>query len=115
MVPNDQLPAWYAHAWAYILPSFFEGMPKTLLEAMACGTPCLATNVEGIRDLVVDGTNGILVEPTPEGIAVGLRLFASDSALRNRVRFGGRQFVVEHFSLDAVLEREVQLLKGYGT
>jgi len=110
-VPNDQLPQWYAHAWAYVLPSYFEGMPKTMLEAMACGVPCLASDVEGNRDLIEDGINGLLIEPTPEGVAAGLKRLADDAGLCTRVAAQGRRYVVGNYSLAEVLGREVETLK----
>jgi glycosyltransferase involved in cell wall biosynthesis len=110
-VPNDELPRWYANAWAYVLPSHFEGMPKTLLEAMACAAPCLASDVEGIRDLVEGGINGLLVAPTPEGIAAGLLRLAEDPELRTRISSQGRRHVVEHYSLAKILGREIEILR----
>ena len=110
-VPNDQLPDWYAHAWAYVLPSLFEGMPKTLLEAMSCGVPCLGSTVEGIRELISHGQDGLLVEPTPEGIAKGLRWLVEDDTLRRSIAEEGRRTVVERFSLTQVLAREIEILQ----
>lgn len=57
-VPYDDLPARYAEADIYVLSSHAEGMPLVVLEAMASGLPILATEVQGIRELVADGVNG---------------------------------------------------------
>jgi glycosyltransferase involved in cell wall biosynthesis len=111
VVPNDQLPAIYASAWAFVLPSHFEGMPKSLLEAMACSTPCLGSDVEGIRDILTDHQTGILVPPTKEGLAKGLRLLENEF-LRNSIGKKARQYVVEHFSMEQVMAREISLLQG---
>lgn len=71
---NDRLPEIYNKYQFYIIPSYYEGMPKTLLEAMACGCICMGTNVEGIREVIQDGINGILIdEVTDGGISHGLR------------------------------------------
>jgi glycosyltransferase involved in cell wall biosynthesis len=110
-IPNDELPDWYAHAWAYVLPSHFEGMPKALLEAMSCEAPCIGSDVEGIRDLIEDGVNGLLVEPTPEGIAEGLMRLADDEELRHRVAVEGRRYVVENYSLAEILYHEIEILQ----
>jgi glycosyltransferase involved in cell wall biosynthesis len=59
-VPNKELVNIYNSYKYYILPSYFEGMPKTLLEAMACGCICIGTNVNGINEVIKDGVNGYL-------------------------------------------------------
>ena len=62
-VSNDRLANIYNEYRYFILPSFYEGMPKTLLEAMACGCVCFGTDVEGIRE-VLDGKNGFIIPST---------------------------------------------------
>ncbi len=113
VLPNDRLPEVYASAWAFVLPSHFEGMPKALLEAMACGTPCLCSDVEGIRDLIIDGETGLLAPPTVDGIAEGLRRLAA-ADLRAHLGEKARHYVVNEFSMTQVLAREIELLQGVG-
>jgi glycosyltransferase involved in cell wall biosynthesis len=111
VVPNNELPEIYASAWAFVLPSHFEGMPKSLLEAMACGTPCLGSDVEGIRDILIHHQTGILVPPTKEGLANGMRLLENEF-LRDSIGKQGRQYVVDNFSMEQVMAREISLLQG---
>jgi glycosyltransferase involved in cell wall biosynthesis len=110
VVPNDQLSAWYANAWAYVLPSHFEGMPKTLLEAMSCGAPCIGSDIEGIRNLITTARNGLLVSPTPEGIASGLQQLAEDEMLRVRLGTEARRYVEQNYALSTILQREIRML-----
>lgn len=63
-IPNNELPAVYNRYRYYILTSHFEGMPKTLLEAMACGCVCIGTDVVGINEIIQDNINGYLIAGT---------------------------------------------------
>src|SRR3989338_2208200 len=65
---NEKLPEVYRQADIFVLPSFIEGHPKALIEAMSCGLPCLASNISGMDEIIVDGKNGLLVQPTVDGI-----------------------------------------------
>jgi len=110
-VSNDRLAPLYAEARAFVLPSHFEGMPKVLLEAMACGVACLGSDVDGIRDVIEDEKTGILAPPSVDGLARGIDRLA-DPDLREALGRAARRFVVEHFSLEKVMAREIRLLQG---
>jgi glycosyltransferase involved in cell wall biosynthesis len=58
--PEQELVAWYNRVSAVAVPSRFEGFGLTALESIACGTPVIATDTEGLRDVVVDGVDGVL-------------------------------------------------------
>ncbi len=60
-VPNDDLPRLYNESLAFVLPSLSEGLPRTVLEAMACGTPVVTSDLEQLRPIVEDA--GYTVEP----------------------------------------------------
>jgi len=62
-VPRDKMPLLYAEHDVFIFPSLVEGMPLTLLEAMASGMPVVTTETCGMADVVEDGVNGLLVPP----------------------------------------------------
>ncbi len=72
-VPPPELPAWYRAADALVLPSLREGWPNVVLEALACGTPVLATAIWGTPEILRGCRAGLLVEPTVDGLADGLR------------------------------------------
>ncbi len=73
------------------LPSYREGLPKFLLEAMASGLPCVATDVVGCREAVADGQSGVLVPPRdPVALADALERLVADPALRARMGAAGR-------------------------
>jgi glycosyltransferase involved in cell wall biosynthesis len=87
------------------LPSFYrEGLPRTIQEAMACGKPCVVTDVPGCHDAVRDGDNGLLVPVRdPQALAQALLRLLQDAALRQRMGQRGRQRAVEEFSERAVI------------
>jgi len=62
-LPRTMLPALYSASYVYILPSLFEGLPATILEAMSCRTPVIASKVGGVPEVVINGYNGILFSP----------------------------------------------------
>ncbi|MFU2485969.1 TIGR03088 family PEP-CTERM/XrtA system glycosyltransferase [Thauera sp. WH-1] len=90
----------------FALPSQAEGISNTILEAMACGLPVVATAVGGNPELVAAGETGALVPAQdPHRMAEALLCYASDAALRKKHGAAGRQRVEHHFSLDAMVAR----------
>jgi glycosyltransferase involved in cell wall biosynthesis len=110
-VPNDVLPRELNRAAMFALPSRYEGQPKALLEAMACGLPVLGADVPGIRELVRHGETGWLCAPDAAALAAGLRDLRADPALRHRLGKNARAMVEREFSLDAVAARELAVLR----
>ncbi len=74
-----------------VLPSRWEGLPLTALEALASGTPLVATDVRGVRELVVDGQDALLVPEEPEALAAALRRVLDDPGLAARLAGAGRK------------------------
>jgi glycosyltransferase involved in cell wall biosynthesis len=82
------------------LPSFAEGVPVVLMEAMALGVPVVSTRVMGIPELVEDGVSGILVAPGSRAALVdSLRRLAEDHDLRQTLGLAGRRRVEEDYAL----------------
>ena len=85
-VPRDEVLALFRRADAALLSSAWENFPHTLVEALAVGTPAIATDVGGVREIVTDGQNGLLVSPgDPEALAAAIRRFFGDAELRERL------------------------------
>ncbi|PIW31010.1 MAG: glycosyltransferase family 1 protein [Rhodospirillales bacterium CG15_BIG_FIL_POST_REV_8_21_14_020_66_15] len=96
---RDDVAAVWATAHIAVLPSWREGLPKSLLEAAASGRPMVATDVPGCRALVRDGGNGLLVPPGDvEALAGAIERLAGDSALRARMGAAARRDAEESFS-----------------
>jgi glycosyltransferase involved in cell wall biosynthesis len=96
-----------------VLPSDSEGQSTSLLEAMSSGTPCVATNVPGPRDLITDRLSGLLVPAgDPAAFASAILRLHREPSLRSRFGIEARRFVVSRYSFDASLDREVDVLLG---
>jgi glycosyltransferase involved in cell wall biosynthesis len=76
---------------AVVMPSRWEGLPLTALEALASGTPLVATDVRGLRELVTDGKNALLVPEDPDALAAALRRVLDDPDLAARLAEAGRR------------------------
>lgn len=85
------------------LPSYREGLPKSLLEAASCGRPIVTTDVPGCREIVQDGVNGYLVpSKDPDLLAEALSRLLTDRKLREVMGLKGREFVEREFSAEIV-------------
>lgn len=88
LVPEEKLPSLYRGAEALVFPSLYEGFGLPLLEAMACGTPVVTSNVAAMPE--VAGDAALLVDPTSvEQIAVAMKRIVSDTSLRHQLRESG--------------------------
>jgi phosphatidylinositol alpha-mannosyltransferase len=87
-VSLERLTELYASAWVFCLPSTYEGFGVPYIEAMAAGTAVIATDNPGARDVLADGTYGLL--PDDASLGGALRDFLGDSGLRERFAAGGR-------------------------
>ncbi len=93
----------------FVLPSLSEGVPKVLLEAMACGVPVIASAVGGIPALLGDGQRGRLVRPDDEvELAAVIRSLLDDPAARQRLRRDGLTWAADHTA-----ERQAERLVGW--
>ncbi|MBI3321372.1 MAG: glycosyltransferase family 4 protein [Candidatus Omnitrophica bacterium] len=95
-----------------VLPSLAEGMSNALLEAMACGLPCVASRIGGNVELVTDGENGCLVEPGhPEQLAEAITRLLQDEQARRRFGAEGRHRVERHYAMGRITERYLTLYR----
>lgn len=93
----------------FILPSLYEGLPNAVLEAMASGKPVVASAVNGIKEAIIHGVNGLLVPPgDSEALAHAIIRLLEDRKLAAQLGSAARKHVVEHFSLD----REVKAFES---
>ena len=111
-VPNHEIPRIINKHEAFVLPSHFEGMPKSILEAMSCGVPCIGTDVDGTRDVVDDGETGVLCETDSESIQSAITDLMEDDEKKKCVGEGARTEITENYSLESVVASERDLYRA---
>jgi glycosyltransferase involved in cell wall biosynthesis len=114
-LPNRDAIREMGRTAVFVLPTrTMEGHPKALLEAMATGAACVATDVPGNRDLIVDGESGLLVPPSDEeALAGALVRLLSDRALRERLGGAARE-ATARFGFTEIVARDVRILLQLG-
>lgn len=111
---RSDMPALYAAADAFVLPTAYETFSLVCMEAMASGVPAFATPVGGIEDYLRDGHNGYLIAPDPEDIAAKLRRVLSDPGLLERLRAGARSTAAD-YGWDRTASRYLELAREVRT
>jgi glycosyltransferase involved in cell wall biosynthesis len=115
-VPNQKLRQVYAQAYALVLPSYFENLPITLLEAMAQGVPCIATDVGGVGEIIQDGKTGFLVKKGDvEGIKKKL-IGLNNIVKRSQLIAAAHTKIVQDFTSIEMAKKTIrnyrQIIKG---
>jgi colanic acid/amylovoran biosynthesis glycosyltransferase len=101
MLNHDQVRELYRRADLFVLPSFEEGLPVVLMEAMSMQVACVATHVAGIPELIRHGLDGLLVAPSDTaGLAQAILELIRDPELRRRLGASARARVLECYRLD---------------
>jgi glycosyltransferase involved in cell wall biosynthesis len=109
--PNNELPAIIAQYPIFILPSFYEGNPKVLLEAMSCGKAVIGANVDGISNIVKDGENGMLCGTSVDEIIGAISKVRNNAGLQKRLGEQARRYILEHHSADRILAQELNVYR----
>ena len=104
----------WRHSNIAILPSYYrEGIPRSLLEAAACGRAIVTTDMPGCREIVQHGRNGLLVSPrSPAAIADAIDLLAGDPDLRRRMGQVGREMVEREFAEEHVVAQTLDVYRA---
>lgn len=108
---SDVRPA-IAAASVYVLPSWREGTPRTVLEAMAMGRPIITNDVPGCRQTTVHGHNGFLVQPyDAEALATAMEQLGNDAAMRVRMGYASSARVQEIYAVEKVNAAMMQIME----
>ena len=96
-----------------VLPSYREGLPKTLLEAASCELPIISTNVPGCREICLDKFNGFLVKPKDsKSLAKAIEKLVSNQRLINKFGKNGRNHVIKNFANELVIKKFREVYKS---
>jgi starch synthase len=121
MLPRQDVVQVLSHATAFCCPSVYEPLGIVNLEAMACGTAVVASDVGGIPEVVVDGETGLLAhyDPADEAtfeaaLADGLNALVRDPDRAAAMGAAGRRRTVEHFSWDAIAAQTLGIYEALG-
>jgi len=108
-VPNQEMAEIYAQVDLLVYPSYFEGFPRTILEAYACGVPTVATEVGGLS-LLREKNIGLIVQPGDvDNLAEAICCMIEKSALRRQFSTDGQTFVMQEHSWPMVFEKITQI------
>ncbi|MEO5328743.1 MAG: glycosyltransferase family 4 protein [Magnetococcus sp. THC-1_WYH] len=109
--PHHELPELLNSATAYILPSTWEGHPKTLLEAMSCGLPCIGSDIPSIRSVIHHGENGLLCGLDATSIRHTIVQLLAQPALQERLGQNARTYALQHLSLERIVAMELEVYR----
>ena len=111
-VENKELPLFYNRTRIFILPSFHEGNPKTLLEAMSCGCVCIGTDVNGINNIIQHRVNGFLCETDSKSIKKAISEVYENKNLQKTISQEARNTILENFALEKNLQTEIDIYEN---
>ncbi|HLZ59789.1 MAG TPA: glycosyltransferase family 4 protein [Ktedonosporobacter sp.] len=110
---QKDIPAQLRRAGISVLPSRWEGMPNAILEAMACGLPCVATRVSGSEDIIEHGVNGLLVDIEDyKAMAQALLVLLSDPDLVKKYGQAARVTMETYYSLDHITDTYIEIYEN---
>ena len=95
---GDELLSYYAAADCFVMPSYREGFPNTVLEAGAMGLPSIVININGSREIIKDGVNGVIVPPRDaKALYQAMQLMLRSTIDRNRMAGNARKMIADRF------------------
>ncbi len=111
-VPHHQIPTCLNEMKLLVIPSYTEGLPTILLEAMACGTPVLATPVGNIPDIINDGENGFIIPTNSPSILASAIVAALSNDTLGDISNQAEETVTTYYSFEASVARHREIIKS---
>jgi len=110
-VDNADLPRMYIQSNVFVLPSLMEGVPRTLLEAIACGTPVITTNLPHLRN-IVDGAGFVVPPQNPQVLSEAIITILENSSLAEKMGQSGRTKIELWYSWQDTVKKTLELYKS---
>ena len=110
-IPNFKLPYFFNQAKVFILPSYYEGHPKALLEAMSCELPCVGSDVVGIKEDIQHMKTGYLCKTDYKSIANAIETVLSDDLLQKKIGENAREYILKKYSTNKILKMELEVIQ----
>lgn len=106
------LLAYYAVSDSFVFPSYREGFPNTVLEAGAMGLPSIVTDINGSREIIKDGKNGMIIPPkSVETLAEAMLRMVEDKTIRKQMAENAREMIVSRFEKNFVQKCQIEFYK----
>ncbi|MCE5208173.1 MAG: glycosyltransferase family 4 protein [Chloroflexi bacterium] len=105
---------YYRQADVFVYPSYYEGMPMAVIEAMASGLPVIATKVGGLPDLVMDYENGLLTAPgDPEALSRALIILIDNADMRRSMQVRSSQLAAEKYDIEKLVDELIRIYSEF--
>ena len=109
---REDIPELLSICDLFVLPSLFEGLPLSILEAMAAGKPVVASAIGGVKEIITNGTTGVLVPPQdPYALAVAIRKILADQSFAKNIAAAGQERVGRFFSINTMVKGVLEIYK----
>lgn len=112
-IPHDKITSYYDDAEIFVFMGKNEGIPRSMLEAMACGKPIIAAPNSGIPDVIEDGVNGFLINYDTNKIASKIIELLNDKTYCDRIGVNARKTIENRFRWDIFIEQLLDLFKKF--
>lgn len=113
-LPSEELRVQLSRGDIFTLPSYAEGLPNAMIEAMAAGLPVVVTSVGSVPDVVTHMANGLLVRPRDENdLASALELLLANAELREQLGRAGHDYAKAAFGLESAADKLVALIDSF--
>jgi glycosyltransferase involved in cell wall biosynthesis len=93
----------------YLMPSLFEGLGNAAVEAMACGLPSILYDVPGLKDLIHENDNGLLITPKLDALCEAILTMKNNDELRNSHSIHAVKFVNQNFEIEKNVKKIIEL------
>lgn len=108
-VPHQELPFFLNQYRIFVLPSLYEGSPKSLLEAMACGLACVSTTLPNTQEIINDHQNGILTTPDVAALRQTIKGLVQNSQQQKELGQAARRYILQKHALTKLAKRELKI------